>query len=162
MVVSGNTVESLSPKHFLTTHNYVSHFQWFSNKYEQSMLLIINSISQAHLENQVTLLLECMFSAISARINSTKLSSQQPWVFFFFLLFFEPKCHSKLFMTTSLVGRVLPFAVNRGGTKVWAFIRGTYSYVWKLGTECRKRPKGIASGSIPLSLQEELWMVHLP
>lgn len=52
----------------------------------------------------------------------TKLSSQQP---FFFLFFFEPKCHSKLFMTTtSLVVRVLTFCHEQKGTKVWALLGG--------------------------------------
>lgn len=87
------------------------------------MFLIINSISQTHLENQVTLLLGCVFSAISARINSHK--TFQSAAFFFF--FFEPKCHSKLFMTTSLVVRVLPFAMNRRGAKVWALLEGGHT-----------------------------------
>lgn len=98
------------------------------------MFLIINSISQAHLENQVTLLLGCVFSAISTRINSHK--TFQSAAFFFS---FEPKCHSKLFMTTSLVVRVLPFAMNRKEQRSGPFEKEDIQLGVKAGARMQKK-----------------------
>lgn len=155
MVVSGNTVESLSPKHFLTTYNYVSCFQWFSNKYEQiwSMFLIITSISQAHLENRVILLHGCVLSTISARINSPK-TFQSAAFFFFFFFWSQNATVNFLWLLASWGCYLLPCREEE--QRSGPFYKEDRQ-VWKLGTECRKRPKGNASGSIPISLQAELW-----
>lgn len=120
-------------------------------KYEQiwSVFLIINSISQALLENQVTLLPGCVFSTTSARINSPKtfqsaaffVLSQNAAVNFLWLLALRG-CY--LLPCTEEEQRSGPFCKED-------------RQVWKLGTECRKRPKGNTSGSIPISLPAELW-----